>query len=293
MSSEPFASIPPRHPVALIDLIETKTSEASRAFVTQATRTAGEVDGYGVLANEAIAPMIVPDELRPEADRAIRLLVVTQYPTRQAGQIALAKRKAWGPEFSNEQVRTYAARPVGRIESLFGRTLPRTLGLLGRKPVPKIDGAEKLEALIEAALILGEQPDEARWAALAERAGDRPIWMLNFLEFANSAVYADDAQATASAAPISGARAYRRYGSGMIGSLAAVGGRVGWSGYTLGQLAGRDDGKWHQVAIAVYPSPAAMMTMLALPKYRAAHVHRAAALARTRLLATQPMGGLQ
>ncbi|MAV55178.1 MAG: DUF1330 domain-containing protein, partial [Phycisphaerae bacterium] len=46
---------------------------------------------------------------------------------------------------------------------------------------------------------------------------------------------------------------------------------------------------WDQVAIAVYPSPAAMMTMLALPRYRAAHIHRAAALKRTRLLATQPL----
>ena len=64
---------------------------------------------------------------------------------------------------------------------------------------------------------------------------------------------------------------------------------MGWSGRTFGQLSGRDDGRWHQVAIAVYPSAAAMMTMLALPKYRAAHVHRAAALARTRLLATEPI----
>ena len=79
----------------------------------------------------------------------------------------------------------------------------------------------------------------------------------------------------------------------MISCLAAVGGRVGWSGYVLGQLSGRDDGHWHQVAIAVYPSPAAMMTMLSLPKYRAAHVHRAAALSRTRLLATQPDGRLE
>ena len=75
----------------------------------------------------------------------------------------------------------------------------------------------------------------------------------------------------------------------MISSLAAVGGRVAWSGSRIGQLAGPDDGPWHQVAIAFYPSAAAMMTMLAQPKYRAAHVHRDAALARTRLLATQPI----
>jgi hypothetical protein len=78
----------------------------------------------------------------------------------------------------------------------------------------------------------------------------------------------------------------------MIGTLGAVGGRVGWSGRGISAQPGTDDGNWHQVAIAVYPSPAAMMTMLAQPKYRAAHVHRAAALARTRLLATQPMDNL-
>ena len=147
-------------------------------------------------------------------------------------------------------------------------------------------------AIIDAALILGEQPDEVRWNKLAERAGDRPIWMLNFLEFAETAVYTQDAN-NAPSTPISGARAYGLYGRGMIGSLAAVGGRVGWSGYASRPLAGTDDGKWHQIVIAVYPSATAMMTMLALPKYRAAHVHRVAGLARTRLLATLPIADIE
>ena len=292
MNADPFSSIPPLLPVALIDLVETKTPEANRAFVTLVTQLTEEVGGRRVLANEAIVPMIVPDERASKSDHATRLLVVTWYPTTQACQIALAKRKEWGSELFTESIRSYAARLVGRIESLFGRTLPYSLGLLGRKPVPKIDDAQKLESLIDDALILGEQPDEARWTELVERAGDRPIWMLNFLEFAETAVYGDDALDVAPSAPISGARAYERYGRGMIGSLAAVGGRVGWSGYSIGPLPGTDDGQWHQVAIAVYPSPAAMMTMLALPKYRAAHVHRAAGLARTRLLATQPIADL-
>ncbi len=289
MSAEPFSSIPPRKPVALIDLVETQTPEASRAFIAQTTPLAREVGGRVVLVNEAITPMIVPDETAEKSDRAIRLLVVTHYPTKQAAELNLAKRQNSSPEFSNNQVRTYAAQPVRRIESLLGRALPYTLGIRERKSVPKIDDPQKLEALIEDALILGEQPDKARWMELAGLAGDRPIWMLNFLEFEKKAVYADDARSAAPATPISGARAYQLYGNGMISSLGAVGGRVGWSGRTLGQLAGSDDGSWHQVAIAVYPSAAAMMTMLALPKYRAAHIHRAAALARTRLLATQPI----
>jgi uncharacterized protein (DUF1330 family) len=292
MNAEAFSSIPPLLPVALIDLVETKTPEANRAFVTRVTQLTEEVGGRRVLANEVIVPMIVSDERASKSDQATRLLVVTGFPTAQAGQIALAKRKEWGPKLVTESIRTYATRSVGRIESLFGRTLPYSLGLLGRKPVPKIDDAQKLESLIDDALILGEQPDEARWTELAERAGDRPIWMLNFLEFAETAVYGEDAQDVAPETKISGARAYERYGRGMIGSLAAVGGRIGWAGRSIGQLPGTNDGKWHQVAIAVYPSPAAMMTMLAQPKYRAAHVHRAAALVRTRLLATQPIADL-
>jgi hypothetical protein len=275
--------------VALIDLVEAKTPEASRSFVTQVTRLAEEVGGGRVLANDVLLPMIVSDDRASKADHATRLLVVTSYPTTQACEVALAERKDLGPDVFTESTRTYAARPAGRFESLFGRAVPFALGLLGRRPVPRIDDAQKLESLIDGALILGEQPDEARWTELAERAGDRPIWMLNFLEFAETAVYADDAQDVAPSTPISGARAYQRYGRGMIGSLGAVGGRVGWSGHPIDQRSGTDDGKWHQVAIAVYPSPAAMMTMLALPKYRAAHVHRAAGLARTRLLATQPI----
>lgn len=289
MSANAFSSFPDRAPIALLDLVEAKSPEARRDFVACAERAADESGGHVILANEAVAPMIVPDESVETSDDAIGLLVVTQYPTRQAGQTALAKRNDRGTELPDEAVRTYAGQPVNHIESFIGRTLPYTLGLLRREPVPEIDDAADLDALIARALVLGEQPDETRWTRLAERAGQRPIWMLNFLEFAKTAVYTGDAQGAAPASPISGARAYRLYGSGMISSLAAVGGRVAWSGLPVGQLSGPDDGSWHQIAIAFYPSAAAMLTMLALPKYRTAHVHRAAALARTRLLATQPM----
>ena len=292
MTEGSFSSAPARAPVALIDLVETRTPEAGLAFVTQATRLAEEAGGRIALANEALAPMILPDETSGEFDRAIGLLVITHFPTKQAAENALAKRQEGGSDLAHEQVRTFAAQPVRRIESFVGRALPKVLGLGSREPVPKIDDAKERDAVIEAALVLGEQPSKARWANLAERAGDGPIWMLNFLEYEKTAIYADDAQEAAPDAPISGADAYRSYGQGMVSSLGAVGGRVGWSGRMLGQLAGRDDGQWHQTAIAVYPSAAAMMTMLALPKYREAHVHRAAALARTRLLATRPLAPL-
>ncbi len=288
MNNDPFSSISSRRPVSLIDLAETKTPGATRAFVAEATRFAEAAGGRVAIANEAIAPMIVPDEANSESDSAIRALLVSDYPTADAAKTVLEQRSEGSHEFDPEDIRTYVARPVDRFESWFGRNLPHTLGRIFRQPVPTIENTEAREALIESAGVLGEQPDRERWHGLAQRAGDRPIWMLNFLDYRKTAIYAEDAGDAAPSAPISGARAYRNYGQGMISSLAAVGGRVGWSGNVQGQVAGRDEGTWHQVAIAVYPSPAAMMTMLTLPKYRAAHIHRDAALARTRLLATQP-----
>lgn len=82
--ADALSSIPPRRPVGLIHLVETETPEASRAFVARVTQGAEAAGGRVVLANEAIAAMIVPDESTGRSDHAIRLLVVTQYPTRQA-----------------------------------------------------------------------------------------------------------------------------------------------------------------------------------------------------------------
>jgi len=290
VNPDAFSSAPANRPVALVDLVQTSSPEASHSFANLARRVAEEAGGRLVLANKAIHPMIVPDETNREIDDALRLLLVTHYPTKQAAEAALARREDLDGEASGKLVQTFAARPMNRIKSLFGRTLPHTLGRLRRQSIPEIKLAENRDALIESALVLGEHPDKARWIALADRAGDRPIWMLNCLEFVKTAVYAEDARAAAPSKPISGARAYLNYGSGMMSSLAAVGGRVAWSGYPLSQLSGQDDGRWHQIAIAEYPSIAAMMTMISLPKYKAAHVHREAALARTRLLATQPIG---
>lgn len=242
-----------------------------------------------ILANEAVAPMIVPDESLATSDDDVGLLVVTRYPNRKAAQGAFEKRNPGDLRLGEDALRTYAAQPTNPIESFIGRTLPYTLALLGREAVPEIRDAATLDTVIHRALVLGEQPDEKRWTRLAERAGQRPIWMLNFLDFRKTAVYADGAGTAARDSPISGARAYRQYGAGMIRSLASVGGRVAWSGLRIRQIVGPDDGRWDQIAIAFYPSPAAMMTMLSLPRYRAAHLHREAALARTRLLATRPV----
>ena len=68
MTGEPFASVSSRSRVALIDLVETGTPEAGHAFVTQATRMAGEVGGRVAVVNDAVVPMILPDERDAEAE---------------------------------------------------------------------------------------------------------------------------------------------------------------------------------------------------------------------------------
>ncbi len=296
MSAEAFSSIPPLQRVALVDLVETKSPEESRAFVTLVTQLATEVGGRRVIANETLVPMTIPDQNSTKPDRATCLLVVTEYPTTQACLIALAKRKEWGPKLFSGTVRTYAARPWSRVQAATTRTIMKGLSLVGRASVPRIDGAETLEPLVRASAIHDELPDigieDPRWSELVERAGDRPIWMLNFLSFRTTATYPGREADVPGGSANSGERAYARYGQGLVRPLTRVGGHIAWSSRSVGLLPDTDDGDWDQIAIAVYPSPAAMLTMLGDPDYKAAHVHRAAGLARTRLLATQPLAGV-
>ncbi len=296
MSAEAFSSISPLLRVALVDLVETESPEASRAFVTLVTQLATEVRGRRVIANETLVPMIIPDQNSTKPDSATRLLVVTEYPTTQACLIALAKRKEWGPELFTEPIRTYAARPWGGVQAALIRTIMKTLSFVGRSSVPRIDGAGILEPLVRASALQDELPDigieDPRWSELVERAGDRPIWMLNFLSFRTTAIYPARETDVPGGSATSGARAYARYGQGLVRPLTRVGGRIAWTSRSVGLLPDTDDGDWDQIAIAVYPSAAAMLTMLGDPAYKAAHVHRAAGLARTRLLATQPLAGV-
>jgi hypothetical protein len=296
MSIVAFSSIPPRVRVALVDLVETKSPEENRAFVTLVTQLATEVGGRRVIANETLVPMIIPDQNSTKPDSATRLLVVTEYSTTQACLIALAKRKDWRPELSTETIRTYVARPWSGVQAAMIRTIMKTLSFVGPASVPRIDGAEILEPLVRASAIQDELPhigiEDPRWSELVERAGDRPIWMLNFLSFRRTAIYPGRKADVPGGLATSGERAYARYGQGLLRPLTRVGGHIAWTSRSVGLLPDTNDGDWDQIAIAVYPSPAAMLTMLGDPAYKAAHVYRVAGLARTRLLATQPLAGV-
>jgi hypothetical protein len=109
----------------------------------------------------------------------------------------------------------------------------RTLHFVGRTSVPHIDGAETLEPLVRASAIHDELPDigieDRRWSELVERAGDRPIWMLNFLSFRTTATYPAREADVPGGSATSGERAYARYGQGLVRPLTRVGGHIAWA----------------------------------------------------------------
>ena len=273
-------------PYALLDLVEAKTPGLQRDFLRKAAKLAKEVGGRLVLANKVLPPLFVPDERAIEADRATDLLVITWYPTTEAGEAAFSARKEWADQFI---YRTYATQPIMPFVLKINNAVLFTLGLFNRAARSRYEGQEQIQSLIATAdIVQGVGIFEGNWTEQLELSNNQPIWMLNFLEYTEEANFAADVE-YASTEPISGAKAYAEYGDRMATSLASVGGRIVWRSTAPKQLSGIDDGRWHEIAIATYPSAKALLTMYARPAYRAAHVYRNAGLARTRLVATQPI----
>lgn len=128
-------------------------------------------------------------------------------------------------------------------------------------------------------------PSRAQLAAFAERMpADTPILMLNLLRFNAQANYPAGSDET----PCSGREAYARYSRTALAKVRGVGGDVERLANAHVALIAPDDEHWDQVLLVRYPSPAAFLAMLADPQYQAATVHRSAALADSRLIATTP-----
>ena len=273
-------------PYALLDLVEAKTPSVQRDFVRKATHLANDLGGRVALANKVLPPMFIPDERALEADRATDLLVITWYPTTEAGEVAFAARKEWADQFAH---RTYATQPIMPFVLKINNAVLSMLGLFNRAAASMCEDRQQIQSLIATAdIVQGVGISEGNWTEQIELSNNQPIWMLNFLEYTEEANFEVDAE-HASAKPISGAKAYAEYGNRMATSLASVGGRIVWRSSAPKQLSGTDDGQWHEIAIATYPSTQALLTMYAKPAYRAAHVYRKAGLARTRLVVTQPI----
>lgn len=114
---------------------------------------------------------------------------------------------------------------------------------------------------------------------------DGPMCMLNLLKFKEKADYADPQEP-----PISGREAYMRYSGGVVACLAAVGGKIRFSADVTDLMIGETDELWDMVAIAEYPSRAALLQMIQSPEYQAISKHRVAGLAGQLNIRTKAIG---
>lgn len=126
-------------------------------------------------------------------------------------------------------------------------------------------------------------PEQAK--AFFSGAEDGPMCMVNLLKFKDKATYADGSEPE-----LSGRDAYLRYGAGVQACLAAVGGKARFSGMVTDLMLGEVDELWDMVAIAEYPSRAAMLQMVQSPEYQAITKHRDAGLAGQLNIRTKAIG---
>lgn len=115
---------------------------------------------------------------------------------------------------------------------------------------------------------------------LAALPDNTAIVMLNLLKFRDRALYRDGASDCA------GREAYARYAAVALQKVAQVGGQPLFMGTAAAFIIAPPDEVWHEVLLVRYPSVQAFSAMLAMPDYRAATVHRTAALEDARLIAT-------
>lgn len=113
--------------------------------------------------------------------------------------------------------------------------------------------------------------------------------MVNFFRYREQARYPDD-----QGAPVSGRRAYSRYGMVALETVYRTGGRLVFFGRVeetvLEAKSGPMTGAWDDIGVMQYTEPKAILTMEQVPKYRDALKHRDAGLAQTVIIASTPDG---
>ncbi len=128
-------------------------------------------------------------------------------------------------------------------------------------------------------------PSREQLAAFtASVPADTPILMLNLLRYRDQAAYPADSEQ----APCTGREAYARYSRTALGKVRGVGGEVQVLAAVQLALIAPAEECWDELLLVRYPSKAAFLAMLADPEYQAATVHRTAALADSRLIASLP-----
>jgi len=125
-------------------------------------------------------------------------------------------------------------------------------------------------------------PEQLR-ALVAETNGDAPVVMINLLRYRERAAYAPGADY----ASCSGREAYGRYQVGVAPLLAEAGASVLWFGRARQTASGPDAERWDDAILVQYPSRQAFLAMVSRPAYQRIAPHRTAALADSRLIATE------
>jgi uncharacterized protein (DUF1330 family) len=115
---------------------------------------------------------------------------------------------------------------------------------------------------------------------------DGPFVMVNLLKFKPFAEYPDGSDSH-----ITGAEAYARYTVEVRKLLASFGGGSRFSGEVTGILLGEVGELWDMIALAEYPSLAAMSEMMRCPGMQAISHHRRAGLAGQLNIRTRPHVG--
>jgi uncharacterized protein (DUF1330 family) len=117
-------------------------------------------------------------------------------------------------------------------------------------------------------------PTEQQLAGFLAPGAPSPIYMVNLLRFKSHADYPDGRQSD-----LSGRDAYMIYGNAVATLIREFGGAAVFSASVERLMLGEVEDLWDMVAIAMYPSRAAMMAMMRSPKMQEIGVHRAAGLA--------------
>ncbi len=117
-------------------------------------------------------------------------------------------------------------------------------------------------------------PDEDQLLGLLEETDGSPIYMINLLKFRERAEYPDGSDSH-----LSGREAFLRYAEGIDKLLQEVGGSIEFSGEVRRLWIRSVEDLWDDVAIAMYPSRAALLAMMQLPAMEELGVHRNAGLA--------------
>ncbi len=129
-------------------------------------------------------------------------------------------------------------------------------------------------------------PQSAAAQTFFADADHGPMVMINLLKFRDKAAYPDGSNTG-----MSGRDAYLVYGAAVTKCLALVGGHAVFSGDVSGIILGQVDDLWDMVALAYYPSPQAMLQMVALPEYQGIEIHRFAGLEGQLNIRTKPTEG--